>query len=85
MAESNPFTLNKYGKATPNDIIKDRIILEAKRLLAHSDLNVKEIAYDLGYDDPAYFNRLFAKVSEIAPAEFRKQYKKGWGKIVQFR
>ena len=67
----------KYGKVTPNDIIKDRIILEAKRLLAHSDLSVKEIAYQLGYDDPAYFNRLFAKVSDIAPAEFRKQYKKG--------
>ena len=67
--------INKYGKATPNDIIKDRIILEAKRLLAHSDMNVKEIAYELGYDDPAYFNRLFAKVSDIAPAEFRKQYK----------
>jgi len=69
--------INKYGKATPNDIIKDRIILEAKRLLAHSDLNVKEIAYQLGYDDPAYFNRLFTKVSDIAPAEFRKQYKSG--------
>jgi AraC-like DNA-binding protein len=67
--------INKYGKATPNDIIKDRIILEAKRLLAHSELNVKEIAYDLGYEDPAYFNRLFSKVAEIAPAEFRKQYK----------
>lgn len=67
--------ISKYGKATPNEIIKDRIILEAKRLLAHGDLNVKEIAYRLGYDDPAYFNRLFAKVSNIAPAEFRKQYK----------
>ncbi len=67
---------NKYGEITPNDIIKDRIILEAKRLLAHSDLSVKEIAYQLGYDDPAYFNRLFAKVSDIAPAEFRTQYKK---------
>ncbi len=67
--------ISKYGKTTPNEIIKDRIILEAKRLLAHSDLNVKEIAYQLGYDDPAYFNRLFAKVSDIAPAEFRKQYK----------
>ena len=67
----------KYGKATPNDIIKDRIILEAKRLLAHSDLNVKEIAYTLGYDDPAYFNRLFTKLSNVAPAEFRKLYKAG--------
>ena len=69
--------VSKYGQATPNDIIKDRIILEAKRLLAHSDMNVKEIAYELGYDDPAYFNRLFAKVSDIAPAEFRRQYKNG--------
>jgi AraC-like DNA-binding protein len=68
--------ISKYGKATPNDIIKDRIILEAKRLLAHSELNVKEIAYDLGYDDPAYFNRLFTKIADVAPAEFRKLYKK---------
>lgn len=72
--------INKYGKATPNDIIKDRIMLEAKRLLAHSDLSVKEIAYQLGYDDPAYFNRLFAKISEVAPAEFCKQYKRAEGK-----
>lgn len=67
---------NKYAEMTPNDVIKDRIILEAKRLLAHSELSVKEIAYQLGYEDPAYFNRLFTKVSAIAPAEFRRQYKK---------
>lgn len=67
--------VGKYGKTTPNDVIKDRIILEAKRLLAHSDMHVKEISYALGYEDPAYFNRLFTKIAEVAPAEFRRLYK----------
>jgi len=67
--------VSKYSKTTPNDVIKDRIILEAKRLLAHSEMHVKEISYALGYDDPAYFNRLFTKIAEVAPAEFRRLYK----------
>src|SRR5690606_10720759 len=41
----------------PNDIIKNRIILEAKRLLVHTSLTTKEIAYQLGYEDPAYFSK----------------------------
>lgn len=67
--------VSKYSKTTPNDVIKDRIILEAKRLLAHSDMHVKEISYALGYEDPAYFNRLFTKIADVAPAEFRRLYK----------
>jgi len=67
--------VSKYSKSTPNDVIKDRIILEAKRLLAHSDLQVKEISYALGYEDPAYFNRLFTKLTDTSPAEFRRLYK----------
>jgi AraC-like DNA-binding protein len=66
--------ISKYGKSTPNDMIKDRIMLEAKRLLVHTDRNVKEIAYSLGYDDPAYFNRLFTKLAGSAPADFRRHY-----------
>lgn len=64
----------KYSKATPNDIIKDRIILEAKRLLVHTDLSVKEIGYKLGYEDPAYFIRLFTNQTEESPQHFRKSY-----------
>lgn len=60
---------------TPNDLIKQRIILEVKRLLAHTDLSVKEIGYELGYDDPAYFVRLFTKQTGTSPATFRKAYK----------
>jgi AraC family 4-hydroxyphenylacetate 3-monooxygenase operon regulatory protein len=44
---------------SPNQFIINRILLEAKRLLFYTDKPVKEIAYDLGYEDPAYFNRLF--------------------------
>lgn len=51
--------------------IQQRIVLEAKRLLYHSDKSVKEIASDLGYDDYPYFSRLFTKVTGITALAFR--------------
>jgi AraC family transcriptional regulator, transcriptional activator of pobA len=66
--------LSKLHVKNPNDIIKNRIILEAKRLLSFSTMSIKEIAYYLGYDDPAYFNRLFTNKVKATPASFRKQY-----------
>ena len=66
--------LAKHSSVTPNDIIKNRIILEAKRLLAHTALSVKEIGYKLGYEDPAYFIRLFTNHAGLAPQQFRKSY-----------
>lgn len=62
------------SKSTPNDIIKDRIILESKRLLAHTKMTVKEIAYSLNYEDDAYFIRFFTKNTGISPLSFRKQF-----------
>lgn len=50
------------------------VILEAKRLLYYTQLSVKEIAHELGYDDPAYFFRLFRQHSGITPLAFRGQY-----------
>ncbi|PZP44921.1 MAG: AraC family transcriptional regulator, partial [Pseudopedobacter saltans] len=74
-----PKTLaNKFNKLhleNPNDFIKNRIVLEAKRLLIYTELTVKEIAYQLGYDDPAYFNRLFAQKAGSSPALFKKNNK----------
>lgn len=58
----------------PNEIIKNRIILEAKRLLAHTDRTAKEIAYALGYDDPAYFSRLFYIKTGQTPSGFKNSY-----------
>ncbi|MBT1705032.1 helix-turn-helix domain-containing protein [Chryseosolibacter indicus] len=53
--------------------IQQRIILEAKRLLYHSDKSIKEIATELGYDDYPYFSRLFTKVTGITPMTFRNK------------
>lgn len=53
--------------------IQQRIILEAKRLLYHSDKSVKEIATELGYDDYPYFSRLFTKVAGISALAFRNK------------
>ena len=53
--------------------IQQRIILEAKCLLYYSDKSVKEISFELGYDDYPYFSRLFTKVAGITALDFRKQ------------
>lgn len=58
----------------PNEIIKNRIILEAKRLLVHTAMSAKEIAYELGYDDPAYFSRLFFIKTGESPSVFKSRY-----------
>lgn len=62
---------------SPNQFIINRILLEAKRLLFYTDKPVKEIAYDLGYEDPAYFNRLFTGKTGSTPANFKKNYPSG--------
>lgn len=53
--------------------IQQRVILEAKRLLYHSDKSVKEIATELGYDDYPYFSRLFTKVAGVPALAFRNK------------
>lgn len=53
--------------------IRERILLEAKRLLFHSDEPVKVIASKLGYDDYPYFSRLFTKATGISALTFRRK------------
>ena len=53
--------------------LQQRVILEAKRLLVHSDQSVKEIAAALGYDDYPYFSRLFTKVTGVTALTFRNK------------
>ncbi len=65
----------KLGSETPSDIIKNRIILEAKRQLVYTDNSVKHIAYDLGFNDAAYFTRFFKKAISKSPLQYRKDYK----------
>ena len=68
----NALTQKLTGK-NAGALIKERILLEAKRLLFLDNLSIKEIAYQLGFDDPAYFNRFFKKNMGVAPQQFREQ------------
>lgn len=60
-----------YNQQSPLAVIQSRIILEAKRLLMYTDKSTKEIAYDLGYADAAYFSNFFKKKTGYAPSDFR--------------
>jgi len=53
--------------------IKNEVVLQAKRLLVHTDLAVKEISGRLGIDDYAYFSRLFTQTTGISPTLFRER------------
>ena len=63
---------NKIVFKTPSLLIHQRVILEAQRLLTHSSLNVNQIAYQLGFDDPSYFVKYFKKHTKSSPSDFRK-------------
>ncbi|NHA04517.1 helix-turn-helix domain-containing protein [Mucilaginibacter sp. HC2] len=53
--------------------IHERLIVEAKRRLLHTELSVKQIADELGFDDAAYFNRFFKRIAGAPPASYREQ------------
>lgn len=57
---------------TPSQMVQERIILEAQRLLLHSNLNVNQVGHRLGFDDPSYFVKYFKKYTNVSPSEFRK-------------
>lgn len=68
--------LKKTTGFTVSYWIQNQTILEAKRLLYYSQLNVKEIAHQLGYEDSTYFLRTFKKFTGITPLSFRSEYRK---------
>ncbi|MDR1921033.1 MAG: helix-turn-helix transcriptional regulator [Candidatus Adiutrix sp.] len=74
----SPAYLNEAVKKTTGltvgDCIQNEIILQAKRLLFYTNLSIKEIALQLGYEDWAYFTRLFSKAVKLSPGQFRKKY-----------
>ncbi len=68
-------SFQKTGVKTPSDFIKNRIITEAKRQLLYSTEAVKYVAFDLGFNDPAYFSRFFTKATGQSPKQFQKEQK----------
>ena len=66
----NELVKKRLGKSA-SEVLQDRVLLEAKRLLLHADLSVKEVSHALRMDDPAYFNRMFKKATGMTPVEYR--------------
>nr|WP_299386539.1 helix-turn-helix domain-containing protein [Allomuricauda sp.] len=67
---SNLFSI--YNQKSPQQIILDRLTLEAKRLIHFTGKQNQEIAYDLGFNDPAHFSRFFKKMTQMTPSEYRE-------------
>ncbi|WP_198673010.1 helix-turn-helix domain-containing protein [Algoriphagus litoralis] len=72
---SNLFS--KLGKKSPLAFIQDRIMLEAKRLIGYTDKSIKEIGYELGFEDIQGFSRFFKKNEGCAPSEFKEKIRLG--------
>lgn len=65
-------SVNECSQKSPLAFINDRIILEAKRMVRYSNMMIKEIAFELGYDDPSYFVKLFKRHTGHLPSDFRE-------------
>ncbi|PIF33227.1 AraC family transcriptional regulator [Flavobacterium sp. 9] len=63
--------LKETTQKTTSEIIAERILQEAKILLKHTDWNISEIAYSLGFEEPTHFNNFFKKNIQITPRQFR--------------
>ena len=74
-------TIKVVTGLSPGRIIRQEIALEAKRLLAHTQLTAAEIGYHLNFEDPAYFGRFFKRESGQSPSAFRQQIREKYQKI----
>lgn len=70
----NALCQDLLGK-TAGELIRERVLLEAKRMLTNADLTVTQIAYELNFQDNSYFNRFFKKYAGVTPDDFRKSLK----------
>ncbi|SFT06050.1 AraC-type DNA-binding protein [Zhouia amylolytica] len=78
MMHLSPKHLNRIIKKalnkTTSDLVMERVILEAKRMLIYAKGSLTEIAHELGYEDYAYFSRVFKEKTSISPSQFAKNY-----------
>lgn len=65
--------LKRTQGKTAGQLLQERLVLEAKRLLSNTDSSIKQTALQLNFDDIAYFCRFFKKHALLTPSEFKKR------------
>lgn len=65
--------LNEFTNKSASYFIQEHLIMEAKRRLLYSNMNINEIAEELGFDDVGYFSRFFKRWEQTSPERFRKK------------
>ena len=78
LAKLSGLSLSSFKRAfkniyndTPNNYILNQKVLKASELLKNPTLNISEIAFDLGFNDPAYFSRIFKNKTNYTPSKYR--------------
>jgi AraC family transcriptional regulator, transcriptional activator of pobA len=66
-------TVKAITGRTSTDLINDRMLLEIKRMLKYTNLNISEIAYQLNFSDQSYFSKYFKKLVGMSPGGFRSK------------
>jgi AraC-like DNA-binding protein len=66
----------KHEGRSAIQLIHERLLLESKRLLYATDMDIKEISFHLNFEDVPYFNRFFKKHTNLTPVQYREQSRK---------
>lgn len=78
MLATTELKLNELAKLhtgkTAQNVIYGLVTSEAKRLLTYSEATVKEVAYQLGFNDPFYFSNFFKKQTKLSPTQYRETF-----------
>lgn len=78
MIDTTEIKLNELAKLhtgkTAQNVIYGLVVSEAKRLLTYGDLSVKEVAYQLGFNDPFYFSNFFKKQTKLSPKLYKETF-----------
>jgi two-component system response regulator YesN len=70
---------SEHGKTTFIDYITELRIENAEKLLRESKMNIKEVAFAAGYQDPNYFSKIFRKITGLSPLAYAEEIKRGGG------
>ena len=70
-AKSITNLFSSHSNRSPLQVIQDRILLEAKRMLISTEIPIKEITFELGFEDMPSFSRFFKNKMGISPKAYR--------------